>query len=969
MEERESRRNGSLRQRGPMMPVWMLLVLAAALTPVEGGTWSLSTAVSGTHSTEFGFCVGVHGDTAVVGAPFDDTNGTDAGAVYVYVRVSNAWSLQQKLIAESANSTEEYFGRSVALDGDTVVAGGPRTDWGTSPASAYVFTRSGSTWTQQARLESLDSGQLGTLFGHAVAISRDRVIVGEPKSSYPGYTNAGMATVFTRSGTVWSIETGLSSNSPSAEERFSDAVSVELDVVLVGAEMRNSGGGGAYVFANSASSASSFSSRRSVWTQLFFVAGDSSTSRHFGRAVGLSEGIAVISEPGKSTYGALQVYSANTSTVEFLATIAASDQTSGAWMGDSVSIYKSTIAAGAPNIDAVYMFSITASPSFSWKEEAKLESPLTQKFGYSVSTHGEDTLLAGAPDTSSAAVIISTPTAAPTPGPESSSSETVSEALGSDEGQAAVSAVIAVSVVASVAGGVSASASTSFVTSAASSASGAEAAALIMSAQGVALFSQMDSVQDSGSGGLGDSMSWTAGQAFPNVGVNDQDHSKERRFINSLLILAILALLAFIHYIVNKITRLPRALEFPVPEFMVSHIVFGALCTSASLVIDPNGSTDWPYAVGGALVFVATALYWCFVAKTLRDNESEFLIYRDTVSWKEAFKGKPLGYWRPGLDQADELRNLTAKLQGEIQQWLQSCARCAAQHRVGCQRCRAEHVLEFERLGTMELTDYVLMEPIEQQMILTMDKILVDDRPFACPPKGLTLPAHWNLERDVQELALLAERTGTVKNFRRDASQFIRRYAAWYSGFVPHQSVVELSFLGAVWVMALAIGLLQAYAKAQIIVVFGVHLALLAVLCARFPYNLKAQWPFELFGVACQVGSSFMMLLYVFDVAVSVANVVSLLQLGSMLSMLGFMVLTQAWRLSGSAKELEDTDPTCVEGRDVAKPPPLVEAEHVWTTHAKFSSDDHMVQRFDVLPMAVVDLSSTSCNHDTPSPV
>lgn len=95
----------------------------------------------------FGVALAVDGDTAVIGAPFHDELGANAGAAYVFVFNGTDWVQQAKLLALNGSSGNE-FGRSVAMDGDTVVVGAP----GGTTDRAYVFVRQGSTWSQQDEL-------------------------------------------------------------------------------------------------------------------------------------------------------------------------------------------------------------------------------------------------------------------------------------------------------------------------------------------------------------------------------------------------------------------------------------------------------------------------------------------------------------------------------------------------------------------------------------------------------------------------------------------------------------------------------------------------------------------------------------------------------------------------------------------------------------------------------------------------
>lgn len=98
----------------------------------------------GDPSSTFGAALAIDGDTAVVGAPYDDTLTTDGGAVYVFVRSGTSWTLQQKLNVPEPGSSD-WFGFSVALAGDTLLAGAPRHDTpaGGNSGAAWVFVRQG----------------------------------------------------------------------------------------------------------------------------------------------------------------------------------------------------------------------------------------------------------------------------------------------------------------------------------------------------------------------------------------------------------------------------------------------------------------------------------------------------------------------------------------------------------------------------------------------------------------------------------------------------------------------------------------------------------------------------------------------------------------------------------------------------------------------------------------------------------
>ena len=146
------------------------------LTPSDGESFGL-----------FGVSVAIDGDTLVVGAAFGDSGRTiegDEGVVYIYTRTGDTWTEQQRLVA-SDGEFFEVFGWATAIDGDTLVVGAisdgnidnPIELGLSGPGAAYVFTRTGNTWTEQQKLVASD-GELEDSFGGSVVLDDRMVIVG-----------------------------------------------------------------------------------------------------------------------------------------------------------------------------------------------------------------------------------------------------------------------------------------------------------------------------------------------------------------------------------------------------------------------------------------------------------------------------------------------------------------------------------------------------------------------------------------------------------------------------------------------------------------------------------------------------------------------------------------------------------------------------------------------------------------------
>ena len=189
------------------------------------------------------------GDTAVVGAYFDDDSGTDSGSAYVFVRSGSVWTEQAKLTT-SDGTADDHFGVSVSVRGDTAIVGAVYDDdSGLSSGSAYVFVRSGAVWTEEAKLLASD-GAAGDYFGNAVSVSGDTAVMGAFGDDDNG-NNSGSAYVFVRSGSLWTEQAKLTASDGAADDRFGWSVSVSGDTAAVGAWGDDDNGtdsGSAYVF-------------------------------------------------------------------------------------------------------------------------------------------------------------------------------------------------------------------------------------------------------------------------------------------------------------------------------------------------------------------------------------------------------------------------------------------------------------------------------------------------------------------------------------------------------------------------------------------------------------------------------------------------------------------------------------------------------------------------------------------------
>jgi hypothetical protein len=183
-------------------------------------------------SRQFGKAVSISGDTVIVGAWQDGAQGSYAGAAYVFQRSGVVWTQQAKLTASDAASSD-FFGFDVAISGDTAVVGAIYDDDGASGAgSAYVFQREGVNWPEQQKLTASD---IGDSFGNAVALDGDTILIGSYTKDVGGASTAGAAYVFEKSAATWIEQQKLTASDADTSDQFGWSVAINGDVVLVGA--------------------------------------------------------------------------------------------------------------------------------------------------------------------------------------------------------------------------------------------------------------------------------------------------------------------------------------------------------------------------------------------------------------------------------------------------------------------------------------------------------------------------------------------------------------------------------------------------------------------------------------------------------------------------------------------------------------------------------------------------------------
>jgi len=278
---------------------------AAYIYTKDNGQWIFQSRLEATDKESgfrFGSSVAISGDTIVIGSPaHGDSSGSffvdPSGAAYVFVRVNGTWAQQQILIGNNTGDSDN-FGTSVAIDVDTIAIGarfeaGPGNTM-TDSGAAYVFSRSGTTWTQQAYLKATDTSPLDE-FGTAVAVSGNTVAVGAPFGDITEH-DEGAVHIFEK-GSAWNQAGILLAMDLSAGDFFGTSLALSGQTLLIGARGQDSfapGSGAAYIFEKSSG----------AWKQeARLKASPASPNAAFGTSVALSGERAVCGAPGESKNG------------------------------------------------------------------------------------------------------------------------------------------------------------------------------------------------------------------------------------------------------------------------------------------------------------------------------------------------------------------------------------------------------------------------------------------------------------------------------------------------------------------------------------------------------------------------------------------------------------------------------------------------------------------------------------------
>ena len=370
-----------------VVATWGLSLALAPCTPAKTPEARLAPNDAAI-GARVGASVAVEKDLVVLGAPDDDEAGPFAGAVYVFARHGQTWQKQAKLLGRTTDGFRA-FGEAVAVSRDVIVVGAP-FDGGDASGAVYVYARKGNRWIEQARLVPGDSAP-NQLFGDAVAVDGNTLVVGAFLDGQRA-PNAGAVYVFTRTGNTWSQRAKLTASDASEYAFFGSALAIKGQTVVVGSPIAQT----AYVFSghkgNWTEQAILHAPDADVSTYTAFgaaVALDGSTI-----AIG-----APMDAPFAPKTGSVYTFKAKAGGWVQQSKLSASDAAGEDEFGTSVAVEGNRIAVGAPyhdssNNGALYLFTAQGTR---WREtEIITGEPPTAFLGSSVALTAK-TLVGGAP--------------------------------------------------------------------------------------------------------------------------------------------------------------------------------------------------------------------------------------------------------------------------------------------------------------------------------------------------------------------------------------------------------------------------------------------------------------------------------------------------------------------------------------------------------------------------------------------
>lgn len=375
------------------------------------------TSSDGQTGNWLGYSVAISGTTVVIGAPQATVgSNTYQGAAYVFVRPQSGWVDMHETakLTASDGAPFDYFGGAVAIDGGTVVVGAFDANLNGAPGvgAAYVFVQPVSGWTtttETAKLTAAD-GAMNDFFGYSVSVSGNTIVAGEPHAAVGFNYDQGAAYVFVEPGNGWAsmTQTAKLTSDGLVGDQFGQSVSISGTTVAVGAPYvalnGNFSQGAAYVFVEPGGGWADMTP-----TAVLTMAGGLGY-QYFGTSVATSGSAVVAGAPGVNSFaGAAFVFAEPASgwaNMTQTAELTSSTGVANDLLGTSVAISGNTVVAGAshaqigvlPWAGAAYLFIMPAGGWVSMTQKARFtvaHGASYQDFGASVSISGNTVAIGG----------------------------------------------------------------------------------------------------------------------------------------------------------------------------------------------------------------------------------------------------------------------------------------------------------------------------------------------------------------------------------------------------------------------------------------------------------------------------------------------------------------------------------------------------------------------------------------------
>lgn len=241
----------------------------------------------GNNFFQFGESVATNGTEIAVGC----TNGNDVGQTFIFTRSGNTWTQTAKV---SGDARSGFFGTATQISSKYLIIGANRENRDMTvvqTGAVYFYDKSGNAWNKLTKLTSPNRITNG-LFGNSISLEGERVVIGAP-----GDKGTGQAYVYLRSGNAWNLEATLSATDLTAGDFFGGSVSLKGDLAAVGAIQHNAkgaGSGAVYIYRRNGT----------TWSQVTKIfPADGDAGDNFGDEVAVLNGYVVVTAPADEEKG------------------------------------------------------------------------------------------------------------------------------------------------------------------------------------------------------------------------------------------------------------------------------------------------------------------------------------------------------------------------------------------------------------------------------------------------------------------------------------------------------------------------------------------------------------------------------------------------------------------------------------------------------------------------------------------